>query len=79
MKQSTDQVTAELPGVTLKSKVAIRQAARRQRLKDEGKGTLACEVSLEVLEALRKHLQFKDETQGQAVDRILRGYLLRKR
>jgi len=85
---SKDEVTIELPGVPKRRgrpptgqamSSAERKAAQRQRLLDEGKASLTVNVSLEVIEALRKHVQFKDEDQGDAVDRILRSYLLRKR
>ena len=83
-----DDVTQELPGVARRPgrprtgkamSSAERKAAERARLHSEGKGTLSCPVALDVLEALRKHVQFKEETQGDVVERILRGYLLRKR
>jgi hypothetical protein len=83
-----DDVTLELPGVVKRRgrpstgkamTPAERKAASRARLAAEGKGVLSVDVSLEVIEALRKHVQFKDEDQGEAVDRILRAYLLRKR
>jgi hypothetical protein len=58
---------------------AERQAARRKRLAEEGKGVLTVEVSLDVLEALDKFVQFKDENKGSVVDRVLRDRLMRKR
>lgn len=58
---------------------AERQAARRRRLANEGKATLTVEVSREVIEALDKFVQFKDEAKGSVVDRVLRDRLLRKR
>jgi hypothetical protein len=58
---------------------AQRQKARRQRLRQEGKGVLTVEVSLDVIAALDAFVQFKDEAKGSAVDRILRDRLLRKR
>jgi hypothetical protein len=61
------------------STAAERQAARRDRLRDEGKGVLTVEVSLDVIAALDAFVQFKDVTKGEVVDRILRGTLLRKR
>lgn len=90
-----DTVTLELPGVVKrrgrplihdvrteeqrKALVAARKAASRARLAAEGKASLTVAVSQDVIEALRKHVQFKDEDQGEAVERILRAYLLRKR
>jgi len=58
---------------------AQRQALRRQRLAIEGRAAVTFELSTEVIEALDKFVQFKDETKGSVVDRILRGTLLRKR
>lgn len=58
---------------------AQRQAARRERLAQEGKGVLTVEVSQEVIDALDRFVQFKDENKGSVVDRILKGTLLRKR
>lgn len=83
-----DDVTMELPGVVKRRgrpptgkamSAAERQAARRARLAAEGKESLTVEVSVDVAEALRALVQFKEETMNEAVDRILRGYLLRKR
>lgn len=58
---------------------AERQAARRRRLSEQGKGTLTVPVSQEVIDALDRFVRFKDVTKGEVVDRILRGTLLRKR
>jgi len=58
---------------------AERQAARRRRLREEGKGVLTVEVSLDVIAALDAFVKFKDVNKGDVVDRILRGTLLRKR
>lgn len=58
---------------------AERQRARRERLRTSGLGVLTVEVSLDILDALDKFVQFKDETKGQVVDRILRDRLLRRR
>ena len=58
---------------------AERQAARRDRLKKEGKGVLTVEVSLDVIAALEAFVKFKDVTKGDVVDRMLRTTLLRKR
>lgn len=83
-----DELTMELPGVVRRPgrpptgkamTAAEKKAASRARLAAEGKVPLNVNVSIEVLEALRKLVQFKDESQGDAVDRILGAYLLRKR
>lgn len=67
------------PATGVAKTAAERQAARRERLAQTGKGVLTVEVSQEVLEALDKFVQFKDENKGSVVDRILKGTLLRKR
>ena len=84
-----DDVTRDLLGGAIRQRgrpatgVALtpaeRQSLRREKLKDEGRGVLTVDVSLDVLKALDAFVQFKDETKGQVVDRILRGTLLRKR
>lgn len=57
-----------------------RQARRLAKLDAEGKALLpAVVVSKEVRTALTKFIQFKDMTLGDAVDRIVRDRLLRKR
>lgn len=57
-----------------------RQARRRAKLKEEGKAVLPpAVVSQEVEQALARFIQFKDMTLGDALDRIVRDRLLRKR
>jgi len=57
-----------------------RQARRREKLKAEGKAILPpAVVSQDVEQALAKFIQFKDMTLGDALDRIVRDRLLRKR
>lgn len=59
---------------------AERQARRLAKLDAEGKAVLPpAVVSLEVKQALAKFIQFKDMTLGDALDRIVRDRLLRKR
>jgi len=59
---------------------SARQARRRAKLEAEGKTLLpAAKVSLEVAEALAKYIRFKDMTLGDALERIVRDRLLRKR
>lgn len=59
---------------------SARQARRREKLEAEGKTLLPrVAVSLEVRDALAKFIQFKDITLGDALDRIVRDRLLRKR
>jgi hypothetical protein len=83
-----DDVTLELPGVVRRPgrpptgkamTSAQRKAASRARLRDEGKAQLNVNVGTDVLDAMRKSLEFKDEGQDAFVDRVLRAYLLRKR
>lgn len=58
---------------------AQRQKERRERLRQLGIVALTVEVPADVAAALRKFVEFKDETQSEAVVRILRDRLLRKR
>lgn len=58
---------------------AQRQAARRERLKASGVEALTFLVDDEVAAALRKFVEFKDMTQAEAINKILRDRLLRKR
>lgn len=58
---------------------ADRQRMYRERLREQGREILTVDVPQEVAEALRRYVEFKDMTQGQAVERILRDRLLRKR
>jgi hypothetical protein len=78
----------ELPGVpkrrgrppTGKAMTASeRQAKYLARLAAEGKAAVTVVVSQEVQEALSRYVEFKDMTLGEAVDKILRDRLLRKR
>lgn len=84
-----DDVTVELPGVPKRRgrpatgsalSAAERQARYRAKKAQAGKAVLTVEVSQEVVDALQAYVKFRDGvTQGDAVDRILRAYLLRKR
>jgi hypothetical protein len=57
-----------------------RQARRRAKLEAEGKTLLPpVVVSQEVQKALAKHIQFSDMTLGDAIEKIVRDRLLRKR
>lgn len=59
---------------------SARQARRRAKMEAEGKILLPrIAVSLEVRQALTSYIQFKDMTLGDALDRIVRDRLLRKR
>jgi phage-related tail fiber protein len=88
-----DAVTLELPGVPKRrgrpptgkaQSGASRMAAYRARLAAAGLETLTLDVDQEVACALRAYVDRKkadaeDLTLGQAVERILRDRLLRKR
>lgn len=59
---------------------SARQARRLAKLEAEGKGVLPpAVVSMEVKQALAKFIRFKDMTLGDALERIVRDRLLRKR
>lgn len=58
---------------------AQRQADRRARLAGQGVGVLTVHIAQDVLDALTKHVQFKDVTKDSVVERLLRNQLLRKR
>lgn len=89
MKDAADNRTFELvdppkrgrgrPATGAAVSAADRQKAYRERLRAAGGDVLTVVVDAEVSEALRKFVEFKDITQGEAVSRILRDRLLRKR
>jgi hypothetical protein len=57
-----------------------RQARRLAKLEAAGKTLLPqVVVSQEVQQALTKYIKFKDMTLGEALDRIIRDRLIRKR
>jgi histidyl-tRNA synthetase len=58
---------------------ALRQAKYRANLAAAGKAEIQVIVALDVQAALAKHIEFKDMTLGQAIDKIVRDRLLRKR
>jgi hypothetical protein len=58
---------------------AQRQAKYRANLAAAGKAEIQVIVALDVQAALAKHIEFKDMTLGQAIDKIVRDRLLRKR
>jgi len=58
---------------------AQRQKARREKLKAAGIGSLTVQLPNEVIDAVRRFLKFKDETQDQLIERLLRQQLMRKR
>lgn len=62
-----------------KAAAAARKAAQRARAAESGRTTLTVTLSADLVAAINKAIKFKDETQSQAVERILRNQLLRKR
>lgn len=87
VKQAVDTKTMEIEGLPKRrgrppgdgKTSAQRQKERRERLRQLGIVALTVEVPADVAAALRKFVEFKDETQSEAVVRILRDRLLRKR
>lgn len=83
-----DDVTLELPAVPrrrgrpptgeAKSDAQLGKA-KRDRLLAEGKKQISATLSLEVIEAVKKHIEFKDLTLGDAIEKALRDRFLRKR
>lgn len=83
-----DDLTLELPGVVRRPgrprtgealDNSARSKAKRERLEAEGKKQVSVTISLEVLEAIKKHIEFKDLTLGDAFEKALRDRFLRKR
>lgn len=83
-----DDLTAELPGVPARRgrpktgqamTDAQRSKAKRDRLAAEGKKQISCTLSLEVIEAVKRHIEFKDLDLGDAIEKALRDRFLRKR
>lgn len=58
---------------------SARSKAKRDRLAAEGKKQVSVTISIEVLEAIKKHIEFKDLTMGDAFEKALRDRFLRKR
>jgi hypothetical protein len=75
-----DTVTAELPGLKKPPMGnAERSRLKRERLAAEGKKQISVTVSLEVIEAMKKHIEFRDMSLGDAAEKALRDRFLRKR
>jgi len=83
-----DDVTAELPGVPRRQgrpptgkalDNAARSKAKRKRLEADGKKQVSVTISIEVIDAIKKHIEFKDLTLGDAFEKALRDRFLRKR
>ena len=58
---------------------AERCRASRARRAAEGKKQISVTISLEVIEAIKKHVEFKEMDLGDAVEKALRDRFLRKR
>lgn len=58
---------------------AQRKKAQRERLAAAGKVSRTFDLSIELVQALDKFVQFKDEDRNEVVERILRDRLMRKR
>lgn len=58
---------------------AERQKLRRERLRAAGEEVITLTVSLEVADALRRSVKFKDLTLGEAFNKIVYDRLIRKR
>lgn len=58
---------------------AERKKASRDRLRDSGAGFLTVRLSLDLIDGLRRFRQFKDLTNDEIIERLLRQQLLRKR
>lgn len=59
---------------------AERQKRRREKMEAEGMTLLPpAKVKKDIAQALEKFIQFKDMTLGEAIDKIVRDRLLRKR
>lgn len=89
MRQTDDSLKRDLLGCVVRQRGrpvsghaktgAQRQAALRQRLREEGKGQLTVSLPLELLDGLSKFVQFKDMSKDDVIERLLRYQLLRKR
>lgn len=58
---------------------AERQRQRREKLREAGVASLTVQLPVEVISAVQRFLQFKDETQDQLIERLLRQQLMRRR
>lgn len=66
--------------MTGKAKTAAqRQKEHRDRLRQAGMGSMTVQLPVEVIGAVHNFLKFKDETQDQLIERLLRQQLMRKR
>lgn len=88
MKDSKDQFTEEIEGLPKRRgrpasphslTPAQRKAKQRAKAALSGKVSRSFDLSLDVVEALDKFVQFKDEDRNSVVERILRDRLMRKR
>lgn len=93
MKQADDNKTVELvlpvqsvkrgrgrpPASGVSMTNAERQKAHRVRLAASGEQSITLVLPFDVLAALEKFVQFKDETKSDAIARIVRDRLMRSR
>jgi len=58
---------------------AERKKASRERLRQAGAGFLTVRLPLDVIDGVRRFREFKDLTNDEIIERLLRQQLLRKR
>ena len=58
---------------------AQRQQERRDRLRQAQVGFITVQLPLDLIDGLRQFVRFKDVTQDQVIERLLKQQLLRKR
>lgn len=87
MKQVEDTATLDMlpqpkkrgrPATGKAKTGAERMAARRERLREEGRVEITAFVSVETAQRLDEYLKFKDVTKDETVDRALKAFF-RKR
>lgn len=89
MKQAEDKHTGDLlegfkrsvgrPSSGMAKTAAERKRDSRARLRESEMGFLTVRLPLEVIEGVRRFRQFKDLTNDEIIERLLRQQLLRKR
>lgn len=89
MKQAEDKHTVDLldgfkrpvgrPATGNAQTAAQRKQASRARLRESGEGFMTVRLPVDVIDGVRKFREFKDLTNDQIIERLLRQQLLRKR
>jgi hypothetical protein len=89
VKQADDKQTGDLldgfkrpvgrPASGKAQSAAERKRASRARLRESDVGFLTVRLPLEVIEGVRRFREFKDLTNDEIIERLLRQQLLRKR